>query len=326
MKMTETTVPLSSDTVNQAIQYIELHLLEKITPDDIATEIYVNVTTLNILFKTLIGMTVMEYIRSRRLSMVVQELLTTESSIIELSYQYGYETPEAFTKAFTRCYGISPSVLRRIRKELPEFQPIEVSVQIQGGWTEHKYLTESFSTEQDCGSSICYSECIKQTGGIEMREQEVRYHVNTSEMKESEDWETLLALAKALDQAKIKFKVDGKTMIFAHGLEFPLEKICLTFCWSEDEKIKSFFNYEGEDNRQISEDFKCFDAKFRNKKIRCMFYNDLGLQSDEENLYHYAEPVEIDHYRVMVQSLEFYYNNAEKDTELYQRVKDYLKK
>ncbi|WP_313131614.1 hypothetical protein [Anaerocolumna sp.] len=40
------------------------------------------------------------------------------------------------------------------------------------------------------------------------------------DMQQKEDWETLLSIARKLDHEKIKFKVDGKTIIFAHGLGF----------------------------------------------------------------------------------------------------------
>lgn len=63
---------------------------------------------------------------------------------------------------------------------------------------------------------------------------------NYTEWK-SVDYNTNIIAYKVTLQ--IKFKVDGKTMIFAHGLEFNLEKICFTFKWNEEQRVKDFFEY-----------------------------------------------------------------------------------
>lgn len=333
-KKTETTVPLSVDTVNETIEYIEKHIMEELTPNQISSQLYISVSTMNILFKTICGMTLMEYIRNRRLSLAGQDLMKTEIPIIELAYSYGYETPEAFTKAFTRCYGIPPSIARRTLSGLNEFQPIRISINLVGGWTENSDLTKSYSERQEIISKERYDGPIKHKGGLMNMEtdknaemvSDVRYHINTEGMKEKESWKTLLALSEELKKKQISFKVDGKTMIFAHGLEFPLEKICLTFCWSEEEKIKNFFDYEGQDTNTTIDSFKYFDSKFRGMQIRCMFYNDVTEDGTYKALYRNAEPVEIDGNVIMVQTLEFYQNNAEKNTKYYRMVTEYLQK
>lgn len=329
----ETSVPLSVDIVQKAIEYMEEHILEELTPKLIASELYISISTLNVLFKTICELTVMEYIRNRRLSLAGQELLQNNLPVIELAYKYGYETPEAFTKAFTRCYGFPPSVIRRIRPSLTEFQPIQISMRLLGGWEQEENLPKVYSVEQEIKDVNWDDDSIKYQGGINMMEtekitdlvSEVRYHINTENMKEKEDWKTLLALANELDKKQIKFKVDGKTMIFAHGLEFPLEKICLTFRWSEDEKIMNFFDYEGKGIQSCTKLKKYFDTKFRGMKVRCMFYDDIPEDGTYNPLFLNAEPVDIDGHIVMVQTLEFYYANAEKGTEYYKMVGDWIK-
>ena len=39
----------------------------------------------------------------------------TEDKIIDIAFKYGYETPESFTKAFTRFHGATPSEIRKNR-------------------------------------------------------------------------------------------------------------------------------------------------------------------------------------------------------------------
>lgn len=151
------------------------------------------------------------------------------------------------------------------------------------------------------------------------------YHINVKDMQQKEDWRILLALAKQLNQSKIKFKVDGKTMIFAHGLEFKLEKICLTFKWNEEQRVQDFFGYS-EKARVSFKGFKYFDVMFEGMKVRCMFYGDCIEDDSDEFLYRNTEPVNVDGEIICVQTLEFYYQNAGPIDEYYKMVEQWLKR
>lgn len=82
-------------------------------PKHIAEQLFLSVSALNNLFKIVCGMTIMEYIRNRQLSLAGKELFISNIHIIDLAFKYGYETPEAFTKAFTRFHGFPPSFVKR---------------------------------------------------------------------------------------------------------------------------------------------------------------------------------------------------------------------
>ena len=53
-----------------------------------------------------------EYIRNRRLYQAAVDLKGTDDKVIELALRYCYETPESFTKAFSRFHGATPSQVR----------------------------------------------------------------------------------------------------------------------------------------------------------------------------------------------------------------------
>ena len=53
----------------------------------------------------LCGMTLGDYIRQRRLSAAGLEVLTTDRKIIDIALEFGYDSPDSFTKAFTRFHG-----------------------------------------------------------------------------------------------------------------------------------------------------------------------------------------------------------------------------
>jgi AraC-like DNA-binding protein len=320
---------ISINMVQKIIDYIEDNILKIITPNSIAEQFFLSVSTLNNLFKIVCNITIMEYVRNRRLSLAGKELMISNMPIIDLAYKYGYETPEAFTKAFTRFHGFPPSFVRRTYPEIKVFNPLLIKFEIHGGWEEalnsdNALLTKPNSPEQEKNLLYCYDEITKYKGGISMEKPRYEYHIRLKDMQQKRDWEILLSIAKKLDYAKIKYKVDGKTMIFAHGLEFKLEKICLTFKWNEEQIIKNFFNYDGSAKSTFT-GFKYFDVTFEGMKVRCMFYKGSPGDDTDECLYRNAEPVYVDGQIIYVQKLEFYYENGDPNNEYYKLVEEWLK-
>jgi AraC-like DNA-binding protein len=310
--------------VQKIIDYIEENLLEPLTPTLLAKQFYLSVSAFSSLFKIVCDVSVMEYIRNRRLSLAGRELMTTDIRIIDLSGKFGYETPEAFSKAFTRFYGFPPSLIRRIYPKLMIYSPLQVKVEISGGW-EAKPKPE----EQEKRPAHGYNEFIKSKGGTAMRAEEYAYQISMKDMVQKEDWRILLSLAGKLDEEGIAFKVDGRTMIFAHGLEFKLEKICLTFRWNDEHKIADFFQFDGM-AKETSPGFQYFDAMFEGMKIRCMFFGGPGYETagyeTDDFLIRDTDVVNVDGQVLRVQSLEFYLKNAEPVNESYQMVNDYMKR
>lgn len=302
--MAQGCMSFSLEKVQAAIDYIEENLLTDITPDKIAAHFFVSVPTLATAFKVVCGMTIMEYVRNRRLSLAGEELRDSDSSIISLAYKYSYETPEAFTKAFTRFHGFPPSFVRRAFPITKQFQPMRVTITVQGGWVN--------IVEESTGSLLTGKET-----------KEACCKIETEKMCYRKEWNILYSLVRELQNSKIEFKVDGKTMIFAHGLELPLDKICLTFKWNDEETVKKFFGRDAE-AKEGADGFKYFDATYREKKIRCMFYREGQGMDTDDFLYRNTDLVQINDVTVPVQSLEFYYKNAEKDSAHYKKVEEWL--
>lgn len=268
---TNDTTVFSLSMIQQVINYIEKNISEELTPAIISSHFYTSISTLSSLFKIICGMTIMEYIRNRRLSLAAEELSVSNIPIIELAYKYGYETPEAFTKAFSRFHGFPPSFVRRGFPVLKFFLPLQVTVTIQGGWSTGD-LTKTNYVGQDQELLLDYNTFDKNKGEKQRDKQESKYQIDTSIMQYKQEWNILCTLAEKLLQNHIPFKVDGKTMIFAHGLEFPLDKICLTFKWKDEEVVKKFFAYD-RTTKHIEDSFKFFDTTYKEIRIRCMFYS-----------------------------------------------------
>ena len=144
--------------MQEAITYMEAHLLEEINYEDVAKHVHTSSYEFHRAFSFLTGMTANAYIRNRRLSLAGKEIAGTDARITDIALKYGYETPESFTKAFTRFHGIAPKVAREESAKLVLFNPMTIKLTVEGGksmdykivQTERKKfvaLTRSFRNE-----------------------------------------------------------------------------------------------------------------------------------------------------------------------------------
>jgi AraC-like DNA-binding protein len=99
--------------VQKTIDRIEEHSDERIQICDLAGAAYCSDAHFSRVFRTIVGLSVMEYVRCRRLSLAGRELSLTQAKILDVALKYGYETPQAFTKAFKKYHGVSPIACRK---------------------------------------------------------------------------------------------------------------------------------------------------------------------------------------------------------------------
>jgi len=122
------------DDVQRAINYMEENLLEDIDAEDVSNKILSSNDYFQRVFRVITGFSISEYIRNRRLSLAGRELTREKSKIIDVALKYRYETPESFTKAFSRFHGVAPSSIR-MRERLKTFNRITIQINIQGGFS-----------------------------------------------------------------------------------------------------------------------------------------------------------------------------------------------
>lgn len=119
--------------LNEAIKFIETHLLEEIDAELIAQNIYISPYHFQRIFSLLTGISLGEYIRNRRLSSAAQELIQSQDKLIDIAYKYGYETPESFSKAFTRFHGVTPLSVKREGARVKVYTPLVIKIKLEGG-------------------------------------------------------------------------------------------------------------------------------------------------------------------------------------------------
>ena len=84
------------------------------------------------LFSILADMTLAEYLRNRRLSEAVTDLRESSEKVIDIAMKYGYESADAFSAAFKKFHGATPSEVRN-GKAYRVFPRLQLSLKITGG-------------------------------------------------------------------------------------------------------------------------------------------------------------------------------------------------
>ncbi len=119
--------------LQNAIDYVEAHLTEELDYGEIARQAYSSSFYFQRIFGILCGFTLGEYIRNRRLTLAGSELASTGCKVIDAAMKYGYDSPESFSRAFTKFHGITPAQARSDRASLKSFSRISVKLVLEGG-------------------------------------------------------------------------------------------------------------------------------------------------------------------------------------------------
>lgn len=126
--------------MQSAIGFIESRLTEELRIEEIARSANSSSANFQRIFSIVTGMTVGDYIRSRRLSLAGKDLAESGAKVIDTALKYGFETAESFTKAFTRFHGVTPSVAKRQASVLNYFTALSIDVVVRGGFTMQRKL------------------------------------------------------------------------------------------------------------------------------------------------------------------------------------------
>jgi len=94
--------------IRNVLDYIQDHLGEPLALETLAAIAYFSPFHFHRLFRLMVGETLADHIRRRRLESAAQSL-RNGAQVLATALDFGYETPESFSRAFKTFYGISPS-------------------------------------------------------------------------------------------------------------------------------------------------------------------------------------------------------------------------
>lgn len=124
-----------AEAIGEAVKYMESHITENITMYEVADHVSISPFYFQKGFSLLCGYSIAEYIRNRRMALAGEELITSDITVMELAMKYGYDSPDSFTKAFSRFHGSTPLAVRRNKTMIKAFAPLKLTISLKGGYS-----------------------------------------------------------------------------------------------------------------------------------------------------------------------------------------------
>lgn len=118
----------NAEKIAFVIDYIENHLAEEISLDELADATGYSKYHLHRMFTGLVEFSVHNYIKRRKLTEAAKKLLFTDDTIIDIALGAGYKSQQAFTLAFKELYKKAPQDFRKKH----EFHPIQLKFNMEG--------------------------------------------------------------------------------------------------------------------------------------------------------------------------------------------------
>ncbi|GKX68860.1 effector binding domain-containing protein [Inconstantimicrobium mannanitabidum] len=113
------------ERIQKAINYIEENLEEKITIKEVAREAFMSESNFYRMFLAMVGYSVKEYIRLRRIDEATHDLRCEEMRVIDVAVKYAYDSVDAFSRAFKSATGFLPSSFHNSKHEF-NFERIDI--------------------------------------------------------------------------------------------------------------------------------------------------------------------------------------------------------
>lgn len=124
--------------MTQVVDYIEEHITEDMDMNDMAKIVCCGVYQFGRIFSYVVGVSLSEYIRRRRLSLAAIELQGGHARVIDVALKYGYDSPDAFTRAFSALHQVTPKEASAFGVKLRMYPRISFHISIKGD-TEMEY-------------------------------------------------------------------------------------------------------------------------------------------------------------------------------------------
>jgi len=169
--------------IQAAVDFIEENLFEPINADTIGKAIHYAPSSFSNLFSAIVGYSVGEYIRFRRLSVAAERLAKGNVSVTDMAFQCRFETVEAFSKAFKRLFGFAPSQYADPGIARLAFAPVVIQFSLKGGlgmkrnlipglqkvdWSDERrqseYVNSVVSALNGLGENVTYEEVCAVSG------------------------------------------------------------------------------------------------------------------------------------------------------------------
>ena len=112
--------------LKRAIDYIEENLGKAINFEIVAKEVGMSAFYFHRIFSAVIGISPTTYIRNRRLTVAAQEISKNNENILDIALKYGFESHEAFSRAFKNFHGVVPKIAKANGNEFKNYSKADI--------------------------------------------------------------------------------------------------------------------------------------------------------------------------------------------------------
>jgi AraC family transcriptional regulator len=116
------------DSIQETLRWIENNLSEHIEIEELSKTANLSQFYYQRLFSRLVGKSVMEYIKLRRLANAADYLAQNNSRIIDVALNFGFDNHETFTRGFKDTYRLTPEEYRDMPRPLSHFLMPDLSL------------------------------------------------------------------------------------------------------------------------------------------------------------------------------------------------------
>lgn len=101
------------EILSECLEFIEENLDSEISPENLAKACGYSLSNLQKMFRCTFRIGVSDYISRRKLTRAARDLINTDDNVLDIAMKYGYNSHEVFSRAFSRLWGVNPSVFRK---------------------------------------------------------------------------------------------------------------------------------------------------------------------------------------------------------------------
>lgn len=136
--------------IEKVLEYIHTHLDESLTVEHLADKSCWSRWQLQRVFLSETNQTVAQYVRELKLSLAAEQLLISNRRIVDITFEFGFNSEVSFTRAFKQVFGCSPSAYRKRGQRIGLKTPLKVTLPIHQAHEIQKRLLQIRVERREC--------------------------------------------------------------------------------------------------------------------------------------------------------------------------------
>ncbi|MGG0823580.1 AraC family transcriptional regulator [Paenibacillus turicensis] len=101
-------------SIQKCVDYVDKHLDQEVDIDKVISQAHMSKFHFHRLFKAIVGITIHDYIKRRKLSEAAEHLYRTNDNVLMTAILYGFHSQEVFTRNFKKQFGYPPAQFKKL--------------------------------------------------------------------------------------------------------------------------------------------------------------------------------------------------------------------